>query len=133
MAETVTLQLPSHLHQRLVNTAQATRQPLESVILRAITVGSPPDWADVPAEFQPELAALDRLEDEALWQIARACQPKSETSRYDELLEFNQSRPLSAAEQLELLNFRTAADGFMLRKAHAASILQWRGHRVPMA
>ena len=36
MVQTVTLQLPEQLHQRLINTAQATGRPLEAVILHAM-------------------------------------------------------------------------------------------------
>jgi predicted DNA-binding protein len=133
MAETVTLQIPEQLHQRLVNTAQATGRPLEAVILHAIAVGSPPAWDDVPEEYQPALAALERLEDAALWQIARGQKPLAEVTRYDELLDQNQERALSEAERLELLRLRQEAEQFMLRKAHAASILKWRGHQVAAA
>ena len=34
--ETVTLQIPEILYQRLVNTARATQQPLENVILHEV-------------------------------------------------------------------------------------------------
>ncbi|MGI8934906.1 hypothetical protein [Leptolyngbya sp. BC1307] len=133
MAETVSLQLPERLHQRLVNTAQATGRPLEAVILHAIAVGSPPEWDDVPAEYQSDLAALDRLEDEALWKIARAQKSQDEMARYDELLDKNQSPSLAEVEQLELLRLRQDAEKFMLCKAHAAAILKWRGHQVSAA
>ena len=133
MAQTITLQLPEQLHQRLVSTAQATGQLLEAVVLQAIAVGSPPNWDDVPEEYQPELAALDGLEDAALWQIARSQKSLSEMVRYDELLEYKQERSLSASEQVDLLNLRKESEQFMLRKAHAASILKWRGHQVSAA
>jgi hypothetical protein len=71
MAQTVTLQIPELLYQRLVNTARATNRPLEEVMLHALKVGSPPEWDNVPDEFQVDLAALDRMEDEALWKIAQ--------------------------------------------------------------
>ncbi len=133
MAETVSLQLPEKLHQRLVNTAQAMGRPLEAVILHAIAVGSSPDWGDVPAEYQSDLAGLDRLGDEALWKIARGCKSPDEMVRYDELLDINQARTLTASERLELLSLRQDAEQFMLRKAHAAAILTWRGHQVSVA
>ncbi|MGM3308054.1 hypothetical protein ACSQ6I_19105 [Anabaena sp. WFMT] len=66
LTETVTLQIPEIIYQRLVNTANATQRPLEEVILRALQVGSPPAWDDVPEEFQAELAALDKLDDNTL-------------------------------------------------------------------
>jgi hypothetical protein len=127
----ITLQLPERLYQRLVNTAQATQRPLEEVMIHALEVGSPPDWDDVPEEFQAALAALDRLDDAALWTIARSHQPSTEMVRYDALLDLNQDGILSDSEKFELSQLRQSADAFMLRKAHAAVLLRWRGHMVP--
>ncbi len=131
LAETVTLQIPETLYQRLANTARATRRSLEEVMLHALRVGSPPMWEDAPAEFQADLAAMDKLDDEALWVIARGRKIPAEMKRYDALLEHNQSGALTAAERLELAALRTEADRFMLCKAHAAVLLRWRGHEVP--
>jgi hypothetical protein len=129
--ETVTLQIPEILYQRLVSTARATQQPLENVILHAIQVGSPPEWDDVPEEFQADLAALDRLDDNTLWQIARSCKTVAEMERYNTLLDGNSSGTLTQDERLELMALRNEADRFMLLKAQAAVLLRWRGHRVP--
>jgi predicted transcriptional regulator len=130
MSQLVTLQLPDQLYQRLIHTAQATQQPLEKVILRAITTGSPPDWEDVPAEFQADIAALDRLNEDALWSIARSCKTAAELERYDDLLERNREKILTPEERLELTELRQEADRFMIRKAQAAALLRWRGHLV---
>ncbi len=54
-------------------------------------------------------------------------------TRYDELLDKNQSRSLAEVEQLELLRLRQDAEKFMLCKAHAAAILKWQGHQVSAA
>jgi hypothetical protein len=129
--ETVTLQIPEILYQRLVSTARATQQPLENVILHALQVGSPPEWDDVPEEFQADLAALDRLDDNTLWQIARSRKTVAEMERYNTLLDGNSSGTLTQAERLELMILRNEADRFMLLKAQAAVLLRWRGHRVP--
>ena len=107
--ETVTLQIPKTLYQRLVYTARATQRPLEEVMLYALQVGSPPAWDDVPEEFQADLAALDKLDDKTLWQIAHS------------------------RKRLELTALRQESDLFMLRKAQAAVLLRWRGHSVPAA
>lgn len=131
MAATVTLQIPDLIYQRLVNTASATGRSLEEVMLHALKVGSPPDWDNVPDEFKIDLAALDRLEDEALWKIASAKKTAAEMARYDELLDRNQNGTLSQAEQLELMELRSQSDRFMLQKAQAAALLHWRGHHVP--
>jgi hypothetical protein len=130
MTATVTLQIPDLIYQRLVNTANATGRSLEEVMLHALKVGSPPDWDNVPDEFQADLAALDRLENEALWKIASAQKTSEEMARYNELLDRNQNGNLTSAEQLELMELRSHSDRFMLRKAQAAALLHWRGHHV---
>jgi hypothetical protein len=130
-ATSVTLQLPEYLFVRLQHAAQAMRQPLDEVLVRAVEVGSPPIWDDVPAAFQADLAALDKLDDESLWRIARGAQTGLDWSRYQALLEKNANSAISADERDELANLRTEADRFMLRKAHAAALLRWRGHQIP--
>jgi hypothetical protein len=129
---TVTLQVPESLYRRLVNTANAVGRSLDDIILRALTVGSPPDWHDVPEEFQTELAALDRLDNESLWKIAQSSKSPAQMERYTLLLEKNQEENLTEAEQLELASLRHEADLFMLRKAQATVLLRWRGEKLGM-
>ena len=82
----VTLQIPESLYQRLVNTANAVCHSLDEIMLQALTVGSPPDWQDVPEEFQTELARLDHLNNETLWKIAQSHKDPREMERYTLLL-----------------------------------------------
>lgn len=131
--KTVTLNLPETLYVRLQQVAQATRQSLDEVFLRVIQVGSPPGWDDIPAEFQADIAALDRLDDSALWRMARSKQPPSDRGIYQQLLDKNANGALSSQEAQTLQQLRTEADRFMLCKAHAAALLKWRGHTVPPA
>lgn len=125
----VTLQIPDSVYHRLVNTAQAVGCSLEEIMVHALTVGSPPDWNDVPEEFQAELARLDLLDNNSLWQIAQSHQSLAEMEHYSQLLEKNQEDELTPTEQLELEQLRYAADLFMLKKAQAAVLLRWRGER----
>jgi hypothetical protein len=127
----VVLPLPEDLYMRLEQTAQATQQSLTDMLLRAVRAGSPPDWSQTPAPFQADLAALDRLDDDALWGIARSQRSASDVAPLHELLEKNADDALTAEEHLELEAEVAEADRFMLRKAHAAALLQWRGHAVP--
>jgi hypothetical protein len=130
---TVTLQLPEGLYIRLQQAAQATRRPLDDVLLHAVQVSSPPSWDDAPAEFQADLAALDRLGDEALWRIARSRKTEADMERYQELLDKNSNDALSSDEREELVKLRVESDRFMLCKAHAAALLRWRSYQVPPA
>ena len=128
MAETVVLQIPEALYQRLAIAAGATQRSLEEVILQALQIGSPPTWKDVPEEFQTDLASLDRLDDNSLWQIANSKKTILEMERYDFLLSKQKNIELTASERLELESLHTDSDRFMLRKSQAAAILKWRGH-----
>ncbi|MEZ4867842.1 MAG: hypothetical protein R3C14_41330 [Caldilineaceae bacterium] len=133
LTQDVTISLPESLYLRLQQVAQGTKQSLAEVVLRAIQVGSPPSWEEAPAEFQVDLAALERLDDDTLWQIARSNQLAQDTTRYQELLDKNTNRTLSPLERLELTQLRKSADRFMLRKAYAVDLLRWRGHAIPPA
>ena len=129
--ETITLQIPEIIYQRLVNTAHATQRPLEEVILHSLQVGSPPVWDDVPEEFQAEIAALDKLDDHTLWQIFHTHKTAADMEEYNTLLEKNSSGTLTESERLNLISLRYQADLFMLRKAQAAVLLRWRGYSLP--
>jgi hypothetical protein len=128
MSTAVTLALPDALYQRLRGTALATKQPLEHVMLRALSLGSPPAWDDAPPEFQVDLAGLDKMDDEALWTIARSRKTAAELGRNDALLARNTAGLLTPTERAELERLRHELDLFVLRKAHAAALLRWRGH-----
>jgi NADP-dependent 3-hydroxy acid dehydrogenase YdfG len=127
----VTVPLPENLYLRLKQVAQATQQSFTDVLIHAVEMGSPPSWETAPSEFQEDLAPLDRLNDEALWQIARSHKTEADMERYQELLDKNADGTLTEGERVELVQMRTEADRFMLRKAHAAALLRWRGHKLP--
>lgn len=129
----VTLPLPETLYLRFKQTAQATQQSLTDVLLHAVQVGSPPSWEDAPVAFQADLAVLDRHEDEALWRVARSHRTEADITQLQELLEKNADDQLTEAERAELTRLRSEADRLMLRKAHAAALLRWRGHTIPPA
>ena len=133
MSQTVTLQLPEDLYLRLQQAAQATKRSLEDIFLRAINVGSPPGWKDVPAEFQTDIAALDRLDDASLWRIARSKKKESDMMHYQKLLDKNADGTISKAESRTLTELRTEFDRFMLSRAHAVALLRWRGYSIPPA
>ena len=133
ISRTITLQLPENIFLRMQQAAQATRQPLEDIFLRAIQVGSPPDWEDIPAEFQADIAALDRLDDAALWRVARTKKMESDMIYYQKLLDKNADGKISEEESRTLTGLRAEFDRFMLAKAHAVALMRWRGYAIPPA
>jgi len=130
---TITLDLPENVYLRLQQAAQATKQSLNEIFLHVVQVGSPPGWEDIPPEFQADIAALDRLDDPALWRITRQKQSQADQQAYQELLDKHANGTLSEAERERLRTLRTEADRFMIRKAQAAALLRWRGHQLPPA
>jgi len=98
-----------------------------------VQVGNHPRWDDAPVEFHADLAALERLDDEALWRIARSRETEADMERYQELLDKNANGALSPDERDELVGLRVESDRFMLCRAHAAALLRWRGHLTPPA
>ena len=130
-SRTITLNLPENIYLRLQHAADATKQTLDDIFLRVIQVGSPPSWEDAPVEFQSDLAALDRLDDVSLWRIARGYQTGVDLTQYQQLLDKNANGEITDVERKKLEALRIESDRFMLRKAHAAAILRWRGHQIP--
>ena len=125
---TLALEIPDTLYERLERIAGATKQPLNAIVLRALQTGAPPDIEDIPPEFQDALAELDRLTDDDLFAIASSRQLPQDFARYEELLALPER---TTAQQRTLDDLRFAADLLMLRKAHAAALLKWRGRVVP--
>ena len=131
--QNVTLPLPERLFLRFQQMATATRQPLTDLLLRAVEVGGPPNWEEAPPRFQADLAALDRLDDDALWRVARSRASQATAARLQELLAQRAEGQLDQRERSELEELVDEADHVMLRKAHAATLLRWRGHAIPPA
>lgn len=129
----VTLSLPEFLYLRFQQMAKATHQPVDDLLVRAVEMGGPPSWEEAPPRFQTELASLDRMTDDVLWRIARSQHSADDAARMQVLLDGQASASLTGDEKAELESMLFQADLTMLRKAHAAALLRWRGHTIPPA
>jgi hypothetical protein len=129
--ETLTIHLPANAAHRLRRVAEIARRPVDEVIADTLQVSLPPLLEDVPEAFRNDLARLETLSNEELWQHLREELPASQIARYDQLLAANTSGALDEAGRGELAQLRRAADSVMFRKAYAALLLRWRGERVP--
>lgn len=129
--ETLTIHLPAEAARRLRRVAEISRRPLDEIISNTLQGSLPPLLEDVPLSYQAELAALESMSTEALWQQFRAELPGPRLARYDDLLGANSAGTLDEAGRAELSELRRAADQLMYRKAYAALLLRWRGERLP--
>ena len=112
----VILELPDEVYQRAQRVAQATRRPLEEVVI---------EWIRPPA--LAKLPELERLSNDELLQAARATFPPEYVLRLQELLAIQQQRSLSEDEQLEASALVEQEDFLTLRKAKALFLLKQRG------
>ena len=144
----VTVELPQAIFQQLARIAQATQQPLETLVAQSIVSNLPPTPDNAPVEIQEELLQMQIWNDEELLAItsgraisfrdaSRTLNANSQITseqqkRHVELLEKNSgNEELNKSERQELSDLRTKADRLMLQKAYAWSVLRWRGHKLP--
>jgi hypothetical protein len=127
----INLELPPALYQRLVEIAEASRQPLTDIVIQSIQTGLPPGLEHVPDRFRDDLKALNQLSDDLLLDVVNRDLAEEKAELYEQLLAKNQQGTLAENERQTLDTLREEADLLMLRRAYAAALLKWRGHRVP--
>jgi hypothetical protein len=127
----ITLQLPEEIYTQLKLASETLKQPIEEVLVQSVKMGLPPPIDDLPPEYQPEFAAMMRMSDGELWQIAQRVFPETKQRQLSNLLRKNQTGTLTEKEERKLDTLHREANQLMLRKAHAYALLKWRGHRVP--
>lgn len=130
MSHIITLEMPDSVFQPLLRAAAATKQPVESLLLTNLQA-SLPSLDGLPPEIQRNLESLETLADESLWQVMLETVPPNRQQHLSELLDRNQSGAITETEREELAHLQQQADLVMLRKAHAAVLLRFRGKRLP--
>lgn len=125
----VVVELPESIYERVERTAKGLKQPIQQALVKIVEAGLP-SLAKIPAEYQSELESLEAKSDEELWKIARGEMPAAQQRQLDRLLQKNQARGLSEAEQQSLDQLHAEANRLMLRKSYAHVLLKWRGHQV---
>ncbi|HLJ81393.1 MAG TPA: hypothetical protein VKT52_07910 [Ktedonobacterales bacterium] len=130
--DTVTIHLPDDLHRRLERMAETTGQPLERLIVRTLSSSLPTLPDELPPASRDALEALEGLTDTGLWQITHATFPEDQYNRLTILRKQRRDGTLSVKDQQELDRLLEEADLLTLKKAYAAVLLRWRGHRLPL-
>ena len=95
------------------------------------STASASDRSNPPAEPQLDLFALDQYDDDTLWDIAQSELSAGDTTRLIWLLEGHSDNALTSSDRAELEARSAAAQALLLRKAHAAALLQQRGYAAP--
>jgi hypothetical protein len=131
-SQTIPIQLPDAIYQRLQQVARATNHSIEEVVLQTIRGNLPPSLDDLRPEFHCVVADLQQMSDEALLAVTKEGLPQPRWRRHQRLLQKGQEGSLSTAEHQELIELRTAADRFVTRCSYALALLKWRGHAIPI-
>lgn len=127
----VTIDLPDPIYRQLQQTARKTKRRLEDVLLQTIAGNLPPGTEDAPAAMQADLQALQWIDDNALWAVARSQISLEQQARQEYLLAQNQRGVLSPEERAELDRLGDMVDRLTLKKAYAYALLRWRGFPLP--
>ncbi|MBX3058712.1 MAG: hypothetical protein KF770_19775 [Anaerolineae bacterium] len=104
----VTIELSETDYNLLKEMADASKWPLQEVIMQCIQAGMPPSLSKVPEAFHADLIVLNSMNDKELMQVADGRWPEP-------------------ANQTEL---HRKADFASLRRTYALSLLKWRGHPI---
>lgn len=132
-AQTIALDLPQPLYQRLKWLSEITHRPLDTLVLQVLDTNIPPLLAELPDAMQSELVALNEMPHEELWQIAQSTFARELQTEYTHLREKQLERSLTGKEQKRLDELFHAANRHMLRKAYAAVLLKFREQALPPA
>lgn len=131
MTHRITLELPEDTVRRFQQGATAARKCLEEFLAERLTEAVPPVADDLPSPFQEALKTLERLDDNALWTVARSQLPPAQQRRYRQLLAKHSQATITADEKAFLQTLGEEARLLTLKKAHAYMLLKWRGHHLP--
>lgn len=126
----ITLTIPARIYDRARQTAEATDQPIERVLLQQLEDAFSPPLPELASDEQAELDALTHLSDEALWTIAREQMPEDRQARLQTLMDRNSTGTITESEHEELNRLVEQSQQLMVRKAGAAALLTRRGHQV---
>jgi hypothetical protein len=75
MTRTVTVGIPQDIFDRLKESAQVTKKPVEELIVQSVKAGMPPSLKNLPPEYREECLATERLSDKQLMQVAESTLP----------------------------------------------------------
>ena len=125
--ESVTVQLPDSLYQRMQQQARARNRSVEDEVAEVVELAFATDVSGATAEL---LEQLPHLSDKDLWQAAQMCVPDDKAEHMQELVWKEQAEGLTFAEMDEATQLQQYARRIMLVRAEAAALLSARGYDV---
>jgi plasmid stability protein len=127
--QTLTVRLPDRLYAQLRDRAQQANRTMEAELVDLVATAMP-EQGELSDELGLELAGLEHLDDEALWQAARSRLAATMARRTEKLHHKRQREGLTEAEGQGLAELMRQYERAMLIRAQAAVLLKRRGHDV---
>jgi plasmid stability protein len=127
--QTVTLNLPEQLYQRLRERALEMQHSVEDEVLEVLTTAVPVA-TDLPPDLAEAISPLAVLDDAALWQAARSRFPAEAAQQLEDLHLKRQREGLTEDETQVATALVRQYERSMLVRAQAAALLKQRGHDV---
>lgn len=128
-----TVQLPENLYRRLQQQASAEQRSIEDLVRQTLSRQLPPAVPvedDLPPALREELLAMEHLSDAALWSLARSTLLPEQLAEMDLLRDTKQERSLTPEETDRQQDLLRTYDETVLRRAHAAMLLNSRGYEL---
>lgn len=123
--------LPVDIYRRLEQVAVRQKKSVETVLSETLQVALPtPD--EIPLAIQQEIDKLDLFTNTSLRQIALSDMRNEDASALDQLLDWQNMRPLTEKEEVKLTALQTEYGRILLRKARAFALLAERGSPLPL-
>ena len=127
--QTVTLDLPELLYQKLQLRAAQTRRTVEDELLEVLATAVPVA-DDLPDDLTAAITPLAMLDDTDLWRAAQTQLPSDVAVRLEELHLKRQRAGLTESEEREASILAHQYERVMLVRAQAAALLKQRGYDV---
>ncbi len=129
--QTVSVELPEDLYQRVCETASAVARSVQDVVTASIAMSLPPLEKDLPPEIRSELGPMALLDAEELREMSCESLDHDRQVQLESLAQLQKKQALSDAERTELDELVKQAQRVMLRRAEARRLLALRGYEIP--
>lgn len=128
-SQTVTLELPEPLYERLRTRAVQSQRSIEAEA-RETLASALQESDSLPADLEAAIAPLALLSDAELWQTGRTRLSQETVEQLEELNLKRQREGLTEAEEAISAALIHQYQRVMLIRAEAAALLKQRGHDV---
>ncbi|MCX6032371.1 MAG: hypothetical protein NT169_24135 [Chloroflexi bacterium] len=127
--QTMTLNLPGPLYNRLKQRAERAQRTVEAELLEVAAVGMRAE-EDLPADLAQAVSSLRFLNDAELWRAARSHLPGEAAAELEVLHLKRQDASLTQTEIQRSAELIRQYERAMLVRARAAALLKRRGYDV---